>query len=87
LESNRTSGWKIVVELIAWGIGFIIAVILTGIFGGNIVSFIIVWAVSWFLSNLFLVLTGFVLGVLARWLIVILVIVLLISLIKRVTSK
>jgi len=76
-----------VVELIAWGIGFIIAVILTGIFGGNIVSFIIVWAVSWFLSNLFLVLTGFVLGVLARWLIVILVIVLLISLIKRVTSK
>ncbi|KHD84544.1 hypothetical protein [Heyndrickxia ginsengihumi] len=74
------------IEFISLVIGFIIALLCSGIFGGNIITFIVIWGVGMAASAILLVILGVVIGVLFKCLIIILIIVLLIVLIKRLSS-
>lgn len=75
------------IEILAFLIGLIIAIICTVRFGGNIVTFIVIWGAGMFVSGLLLLLASVFFEGLLGLAIPILIIGLLIVLIKRVSTK
>lgn len=68
-------------------IGFIFAAIVTYHYGGNYFTFVLIWGLVVVVFETIFSIIGLLLGVFAKWAIIILIIVLIISVINRLRGK